>query len=138
MTAHDHWWPRTQEADDAPPFTEVEVAEGVLPALKWRLESRASVPHIVRGGVLADEVGYGKTVITIALIDSAPRVASTPPPPLRADGYLPLKATLVLAPSHLLKQWPREVQKFAGGALKCITIATMADVNKLTIKELRR
>ena len=109
----------------------------MLPALRWRLEARARCPHVVRGGVLADEVGYGKTVITIALIDAAPRVPRTPPAPLRADGFIPLKATLVLAPSHLLKQWPREVQKFSGGALKCVVISTMADVNKLTIRELQ-
>ena len=131
-------WMLAQEAEDADPFMEVEVAEGVLPALRWRLESRATVPHVVRGGVLADEVGYGKTVITIALIDSTPREPRIPPPPLRADGFLQTKATLVLAPSHLLKQWPREVQKFAGGALKCCTIATMADINKLTIKEIQQ
>ena len=91
----------------------------MLPALGWRLEARARVPRVARGGVLADEVGYGKTVITIALIDAAPRVPRPPPAPLNPNGFLPLKATLVLAPSHLLKQWPREVQKFAGGALKC-------------------
>ena len=49
-------WMLAQEADDAEPFVEVEVAEGVLPALRWRLEARARVPHVVRGGVLADEV----------------------------------------------------------------------------------
>ena len=62
----------------ADPFEETEVAEGVLPALRWRLEARATVPHVVRGGVLADEVGYGKTVITIALINSLPREKRPP------------------------------------------------------------
>ena len=44
-------WMLAQEADDAPPFMEVEVAEGVLPALRWRLEGRAIVPRAVKGGV---------------------------------------------------------------------------------------
>ena len=130
-------WMLAREAEDVPPFVETEVAESTLPALRWRLEARASMPRVVRGGVLADEVGYGKTVITIALIDATPRVPRTPPPPLRADGFIPLKATLVLAPSHLLKQWPKEVHKFSGGALKCVTIATMADINKLSIRDLQ-
>ena len=130
-------WMLAREAEDVPPFVETEVAETTLPALRWRLEARASMPRVVRGGVLADEVGYGKTVITIALIDATPRVPRTPPPPLRADGFIPLKATLVLAPSHLLKQWPKEVNKFSGGALKCVTIATMADINKLSIRDLQ-
>ena len=66
-------WMKAQEAEDAPPFIEQEVQESVLPALNWRLEAAARMPRQVRGGVLADEVGYGKTVITIALIDSMPR-----------------------------------------------------------------
>ena len=77
-------------------------------------------------------------MITIALIDSMPREVPTPLPPLRAEAFVPLKATLVLAPSHLLKQWPREVEKFSGGALKTIIIHTMSDINKLTIKELQK
>ena len=130
-------WMLRQEAEDCAPFIETEVAEATLPALRWRLEARASMPRIVRGGVLADEVGYGKTVITIALIDATPRVPRPPPPPLRAEGFIPVRATLVLAPSHLLKQWPKEVTKFSGGALKCVTISTMADINKLSIKDIQ-
>ena len=110
----------------------------MLPALGWRLEARAHVPRVARGGVLADEVGYGKTVITIALIDSAPRVPIPPPPPLAPNAFIPVKATLVLAPSHLLKQWPREIEKFSGGALRTATINTMADLNKLSIKDIQR
>lgn len=129
-------WMLRQEAPDAPPFVEQEVGEAALPALGWRLEARARVPRLVRGGVLADEVGYGKTVITIALIDASPRAPLPPPPPLRPSGFHPLKATLVLAPSHLLKQWPSEIARFTGGALKTLTIATMADINKYSIKQL--
>ena len=131
-------WMLRQEEEAAAPFFEEEVAEAVLPALGWRLEARARVPRVARGGVLADEVGYGKTVITIALIDSAPRVPIPPPPPLAPKAFIPVKATLVLAPSHLLKQWPREIEKFSGGALKTATINTMADLNKLSIKDIQK
>ena len=131
-------WMLAQESADAPPFYTEEVAEATLPALGWRLEAKARLPNVVRGGVLADEVGYGKTVITIALIDSAPREPIPPPPPLPPNAFIPIKATLVLAPSHLLKQWPREIEKFSGGALKTATISTMADLNKLTIRDLQR
>ena len=56
---------------------------------------------------MADQVGYGKTAITLGLVDSAPKPPS--PPAHVADTSIPVKATLVFAPPHLLKQWPREV-----------------------------
>ena len=65
---------------------------------------------------MADQVGYGKTAITVALIDSAPK---PPAPPAYSQKHaVPVKATLVFAPPHLLRQWPREVKKFTGEALK--------------------
>jgi hypothetical protein len=30
----------------------------------------------------------------------------------------------------LLRQWPTEVERFTGGALNTVVLATMADVNK--------
>ena len=38
------------------------------------------------------QVGYGKTAITIALIDATPREPRPPPPPLAENGFVPLKA----------------------------------------------
>lgn len=98
-------------------YTEEEVAEAVLPALGLRMDGRARVDRLVRGGIIADQVGYGKTAITIGAIlaneiewPKAPPTAAagknakpTPAPtPVRA---IPTKATLVLAPSQLLRQW---------------------------------
>ena len=51
------------------PFYEEEVAEAVLEPLSWRAEAKVERPVLVRGGIVADEVGYGKTVITLGLID---------------------------------------------------------------------
>ena len=48
---------RTQE-----PFMEEEVCESVLPSLDWRAEGRVQRPVLVRGGIIADEVGYGKLI----------------------------------------------------------------------------
>lgn len=62
-------WMLNREAIDAAPFIEEEVSEAVLDPLGWRAEGRAQRPIHVRGGVLADQVGYGKTAITLALID---------------------------------------------------------------------
>ena len=57
-----------------------------------------------RGGVLADAVGMGKTAIALALV-------------LSGEGDGP---TLVVAPSHLIKQWQSEISKFHGDALPVI------------------
>lgn len=67
-----------------------------------RHQRRSSGPHAVSGASLTprvcEQVGYGKTVITVALIDAAPREPLPPPPPLRRDGCLPPRARLL--PRH--------------------------------------
>lgn len=60
------------------------------------LEGEVSVDYTSRGGVLADQVGMGKTATALALA-----LASEEPGP-----------TLVIAPSHLLHQWADEARKF--------------------------
>jgi hypothetical protein len=47
--------PAQEETNE--PYTEEEVAEAILPALRWRAEGRAQKIMAVRGGVLADQVG---------------------------------------------------------------------------------
>ena len=54
-------------------FLEQEVAEATLPSLGWRAEAKVERPILARGGVVADQVGYGKTAITIGLIDASPQ-----------------------------------------------------------------
>ena len=49
-------WMLSQEATEKP-FYEEEVAEGILPKLGWRAEGRVRRPVMVRGGLIADEVG---------------------------------------------------------------------------------
>jgi len=78
----------------------------------WRAEGRAQVARDVRGGVLADAVGYGKTAITLGLIDASP---ASPPMLERFKGKaIDVKATLIVVPKHLMKQWPNELRKFLG------------------------
>ena len=75
-------WMLEQEKPDAPPFIEEEVSEA-----GWRAEGRAQQPVHICGGVLADEVGYGKTAITLGLIDCTRKkvgrelVSCSPPTP---------------------------------------------------------
>jgi len=131
-------WMLGQEAAAAP-FVQEEVIEAVLPQFGWRAEARVELPSLVRGGIVADQVGYGKTAITLGLIDSAPRPA--PPVPAGvAKGHVPVGATLILCPGHLMRQWPNEVAKFMGKAMegrKMVTLKTIADLNRLTIKDVQ-
>lgn len=113
-------WMLRQEAQEAKPFVEEEVEEAVLSQMGWRAEGRATRSRKIRGGFLADAPGYGKTAITLALIETQRSKAScTPGPP--GNGMIPVKATLILVPSHLVRQWKREIEKFL--KLECVVVS---------------
>ncbi|KAI0349349.1 hypothetical protein OH77DRAFT_1594287 [Trametes cingulata] len=129
-------WMLEQERKDAPPFVEEEISEAILEPLGWRAEGRAQRPHHVRGGVLADEVGYGKTAISLGLIDCAAddvrkefaKVKST-------SGHIATKATLIIVPPHLTRQWESEVRKFTKGKFEVVVLHTASNLNSLKIEE---
>src|SRR6056300_1562149 len=54
--------------DGAVSFPEEERSEIVLPGIGWCLIAKAAKHSPLRGGVLGDAIGSGKTVVTIALI----------------------------------------------------------------------
>jgi SNF2-related domain len=125
-------WMLNQESTTEP-FYEEEVSEAVLPSLNWRIEGRVRRPVFLRGGIIADEVGYGKTAITLGLIDSAPSMAS---PDCSSSRYIYAKATLIVVPKHLMGQWPDEVRKFLGTSKKVCVIKDLTSLNKLTIGDI--
>jgi len=131
-----------QEACEEP-FLEEEVEEAVLHKLGWRAEAKVQRAVVARGGIVADQVGYGKTAISLGLINCDIAKARTEiQPPKKGDpcdlvhGRIPTRATLVVAPAHLMKQWPSELAKFCGSSLKAVSIQTMADLNKKTIRDI--
>ena len=129
-------WMLAQEASDGV-FVEEEETEAVLAPLKWRAEARVSRKTVARGGIVADQVGYGKTAITVGLIDSSPD--TVPGEGLSAEelsGKHPVKATLIILPSHLMGQWPNEIKKFLGDALKVHVVKDMANLNKTTVADI--
>ena len=72
------------------------------------------------GGILADEIGLGKTAEFISLKASRiTKITSF----LNKNGYINTRATLVLCPSHLTKQWAREIEK-CNPAFQTIIITT--------------
>lgn len=127
-------WMMDQEKESTPPFIEEEISEALLTHLNWKAEGKAERPIHIRGGVLADQVGYGKTAITLGLIDcSRPTIEV----PSNLRGNIPTKATLIVVPPHLTNQWPSEIRKFTGeSSYRVLKIQTQSDLNKTTIQQI--
>ncbi|KAF6761679.1 DNA repair protein rad8 [Ephemerocybe angulata] len=131
-------WMIKQEALDAAPFIEEEISEAVLDPLGWRAEGRATRPVRIRGGVLADQVGYGKTAITLGLIDCTSKTVEAEFEKVeRIPGKIAVKATFIIVPPHLTRQWNSEVGKFLKKKMKVVVISTVANLNKVTIEEIQ-
>ncbi|CRL27116.1 SNF2-related [Penicillium camemberti] len=65
----------------------------------------------LKGGILAEEMGLGKTVEVIALISLNKRASQ----PIKADpeGLRPTGATLIITPPAILEQWKQELNEHA-------------------------
>ena len=130
-------WMLKQESSQAEPFIEEEVAEAILAPLGWRAEGRAQRDVHVKGGVLADQVGYGKTAISLGLIDCTHDAvkeefekADTIP------GKINIHATLVVVPPHLTRQWDSEVTKFTRkNRFKTLVLSSVTNLNSATIED---
>jgi hypothetical protein len=129
-------WMIAQESPKIEPFVEMEICEGVSEHLGWRIEGRARRDVMVRGGVLADQVGYGKTAIMLGLIDSHPgKLAKRED---RVPGTIPVKATVVVVPAHLCLQWADEVKKFfKPKSVRVEVLHQGSSINKLTIEDVQ-
>ncbi|THG95090.1 hypothetical protein EW026_g6497 [Hermanssonia centrifuga] len=131
-------WMLAQEATDATPFVEEEISEAILEPLGWRAEGRAQRPIRVRGGVLADQVGYGKTAITLGLIDcTAKEIRKEFSKIDNMKSKIPVQATLVIVPPHLTRQWASEVKKFTGNRFKVVTLSSASSINALKIEDVQ-
>ena len=130
-------WMIHQESDKVRPFFEQEVEEETLPHLGWRAEACVRKARLVKGGVLADKVGYGKTATTLALIDyrMSQAIESSK---LQREGTISLKATLIIAPRTLVTQWEGQVRKFFGKKYKVLRVSTVAQMLLTPIADLRQ
>lgn len=135
------WMQRREEEPDVLDLvicqTAIDLPGGDAP---WRLELRCRELYTVRGGILGDAIGYGKTATTIGLIDSRQR-SKDPSIPLTMEPYFfKSAATLILVPSNLLTQWEAEIKKFVEKetkmALRVFPIRTAAQLKALTVEQL--
>ncbi|MCJ1384828.1 hypothetical protein MMC17_007946 [Xylographa soralifera] len=67
----------------------------------------------VRGGILAEEMGLGKTVEIIALISSHNRPSSLEHLQRADQNLVPSSATLIVSPPSILQQWMSEINDHA-------------------------
>eukprot|EP00931_Biecheleriopsis_adriatica_P050549 TRINITY_DN29273_c0_g3_i1.p1 TRINITY_DN29273_c0_g3~~TRINITY_DN29273_c0_g3_i1.p1 ORF type:complete len:1181 (-),score=241.39 TRINITY_DN29273_c0_g3_i1:266-3808(-) len=99
----------------------------------------------VRGGILADSVGYGKTACMIGLIQVGLQrpladIFSSQELEDLSKRFIVSNATLVITPPNLFEQWLGEFKKFLKPALfeqcKVIEIPHIHRLNKLSVEDL--
>lgn len=132
-------WMIGQEADDKT-FYEEEIEEATLSQLNWRAEARVRRTGIFRGGVLADEVGYGKTATTLALVDAQEQKAKEYARN-QGPGCIPVQGTLVLVPPHLVHQWTGQALKFLGISVdtdKILVIENVMRLEKISVQQIKQ
>ncbi|KAF2027883.1 hypothetical protein EK21DRAFT_70985 [Setomelanomma holmii] len=140
-------WMRSQETGRS--ITVMEVEEAIDVGLGWRAEAQAHTSTQVRGGVLADLPSFGKTVTTIALIQSEFEEC-TPEVLLEMNSqvcagrptYIDTASTLIVSPPTIVRQWQTELKKFLGpsqfDAYNVLLVETFAQLRKLSIDDIRK
>lgn len=123
------------------PFIEIETEESIQPHLNIRLVGRAERTVNCRGGVIADDVGYGKTVVSLALMQFQEKFDSGPSIEQRmkmTKSCIHVKATLVISPPHLVAQWKSEAAKFRGIKIKpdILILNKFADLQLITAADI--
>lgn len=97
--------------------------ERVEKRIQDKVELVSTLPGL-KGGILADSVGFGKTLTALAVTKLRP--GSTPLAEIgtrNCRGKFLTNAQLVICPSHLIKQWESECYKhFKKGVFKKIVI----------------
>ncbi|KXT14985.1 hypothetical protein AC579_7740 [Pseudocercospora musae] len=125
-----------------------ETEESSLPPLGWRAEVRARATVEIRGGVCADHPGFGKTITSLALIQSqllecnnATIINDLEARQARHEataGLIPLAATLIVCPMSLQAQWIDEIQDKIGTLNGVLSVTSAASLNNITRDDFNR
>lgn len=122
-------------------FTEREFAEVYVEHLHLRVVSESARSIIRRGRVVADSVGFGKTAVSLGLIDRQHKLdredflKMRQENPTLQNGYVHLKATLVIVPNQLTEQWRNEAKLFLKADYTIVLIQSFGDLEKYDILE---
>lgn len=131
-------WMIAQEKENVEPFFEEETEEALLGSLMWRAEGKVTVPKTVRGGILADDVGYGKTAIVLGLLDASfANLNIDLSVSLNSTGFVPSRATLIVVPRIMVQQWRSEISKFLGDKYNVLAFSSAAALRKTSIGDIR-
>ncbi|KAL8824594.1 MAG: hypothetical protein Q9191_004950 [Dirinaria sp. TL-2023a] len=131
-------WMISREDEFASPFLRQEVVERFIPEIGFRVEALArQSSSSAKGGVLADQVGYGKTVTALGLIDAQMRDAMRYAKNEPCVGQIPTKATLIIVPGTLVKQWQQQAETFLGCKFNVVTVTSMTQLNSLSVREIQ-
>jgi len=78
------------------------------------IDIRVKASHTIRGGILADRIGFGKTATTIGLIDATRDQPLAAVPALDSGSFIPAKSTLVIVPSNCSTNGPMKFPNLCG------------------------
>ncbi|CAJ1431312.1 unnamed protein product [Effrenium voratum] len=118
------YWQRARPEEEAPKSL----------AIDWTLDCRIIASFRARSGILADEMGYGKTVLAIALHEARQEEEFGDMPEVDRGTSFQSKATLICIPSHLHAQWKQEIAKFTGKKNQVVDLTKEADLKKATVR----
>jgi hypothetical protein len=102
--------------------------------INWMLniENDINNKYNFKGGGLFDEVGMGKTLQTITLIDTNKSKYTS----FIKNNKIYSKATIIIVPNHLCGQWVREISNHLIRPLNVIQLLTKKHYNKYTYNDL--
>lgn len=135
-------WKMIDHEQNAREFVECEDVEEIIAGLPLRFVGRAERTVKCAGGIIADAVGFGKTVVTLALIDFQKQEDGIKfhqrEKAEKTAGQKALEATLIIVPEHITGQWAIEAETFLNlVAPKVFVIGSFQDLGPGSLKKLK-